>query len=67
MVRLIEQALGRAAERELLPMQPGDVPETYADVAALQAAVGFKPETPIDEGVRRFIAWFRDYKRANNT
>jgi UDP-glucuronate 4-epimerase len=66
-VRLIEQALGRTAQREFLPMQPGDVPATYADVAALQAAVGFKPETPIDEGVRQFIAWFRDYKGRSNT
>ena len=66
-VRLIEKALGRKAQREFLPMQPGDVPATYADVAALQVAVGFKPETPIDEGVRRFIAWFRDYKGRSNT
>ena len=61
-VRLIEEALGRKAERELLPMQPGDVPETYADVNDLEAAVGFAPKTPIAEGVRRFIAWFREYR-----
>ena len=66
-MRLIEEALGRKAERELLPMQPGDVPETCADVAALEAAVGFKPKTPIEEGVRRFIAWFRGYKGLANT
>jgi UDP-glucuronate 4-epimerase len=60
-VRLIEEALGRKAARELLPMQPGDVSETCADVADLEAAVGFRPATPIDEGVRRFIAWYRGY------
>jgi UDP-glucuronate 4-epimerase len=66
-VRLLEQALGRKAERELLPMQPGDVPETYADVTAFQAAVGFAPKTPIEEGVRRFVEWFREYKGQRST
>ena len=60
-VRLLEEALGRRASRELLPMQPGDVPETCADVADLEAAVGFRPNTPIEEGVRRFVAWYRGY------
>ena len=60
-VRLIEDALGKKATRELLPMQPGDVPETCADVADLEAAVGFSPKTPIAEGVRRFVDWFRAY------
>jgi UDP-glucuronate 4-epimerase len=62
-VRLLEQALGREARRELLPMQPGDVLETFADVADLEAAVGFRPTTPIDDGIRRFVAWYRDYKK----
>jgi UDP-glucuronate 4-epimerase len=61
-VRLIEQEVGREAIRELLPMQPGDVPETYADIADLQAEIGFSPRTPIEEGVRRFVAWYREYK-----
>jgi UDP-glucuronate 4-epimerase len=60
-VRLIEQALGKQAIRELAPMQPGDLPETRADVADLAAAVGFSPKTPIADGVGRFIAWYRDY------
>jgi UDP-glucuronate 4-epimerase len=60
-VRLIEEALGRKATRELLPMQPGDVPETCADVTDLEAAVGFRPATPIAEGVRRFVEWYRAY------
>jgi UDP-glucuronate 4-epimerase len=63
-VRLIEQAVGKPAVRELLPMQPGDVPETCADVADLERAVGFRPKTPIEEGVRRFVDWFlRSYPR----
>jgi UDP-glucuronate 4-epimerase len=57
-VRLIELAVGRPAVRELLPMQPGDVPETCADVADLERAVGFRPRTPIGEGVNRFVDWF---------
>ena len=60
-VRLTEEALGIKAKRELLPMQPGDVPATYADVDDLMRAVDFKPTTPIAEGIRRFIAWFRTY------
>jgi UDP-glucuronate 4-epimerase len=60
-VRLIEQAVGKPAIRELAPMQPGDVPETCADVDDLAAAVGFAPKTPIADGVGRFVAWYRDY------
>ena len=63
-VRLIEEALGRTAPRELLPMQPGDVPETCADVEDLRRDVGFAPATPIGEGVRRFVEWFRAYRRS---
>jgi UDP-glucuronate 4-epimerase len=62
-VRQIEDALGRKAARELLPMQPGDVPETYADVSALERLVAFKPSTPIGEGVRRFVDWFLAFHR----
>src|SRR5690242_5668421 len=60
-VRLIEQAVGKQAMRELLPMQPGDVPETCADVDDLRRDVGFAPDTPIADGVRRFVDWFRAY------
>jgi len=62
-VRLIEQAVGKPAIRELAPMQPGDVPETCADVDALAAAVGFAPKTPIAEGVGRFVEWYLSYAR----
>jgi UDP-glucuronate 4-epimerase len=60
-VRLIEQALGKKADRKLLPMQPGDVPATCADVDDLMRDVGFRPATPIAEGIKRFIDWYRDY------
>ncbi len=63
-VRLIEEGLGRQAVRELLPMQPGDVPETCADVEDLRRDAGFAPATPIAEGVRRFVEWYRAYCRA---
>jgi UDP-glucuronate 4-epimerase len=60
-LRLVEEAVGRPAIRELLPLQPGEIIETCADVADLEAAVGFSPKTPIAEGVRRFFAWYRGY------
>jgi len=60
-VGLLEEALGRKAILRPLPMEPGDVEATFADVDALSAAVGFAPSTPIEEGVARFVAWFREY------
>jgi UDP-glucuronate 4-epimerase len=62
-VELLEQEFGRKAKVELLPMQPGDVPETCADVDDLMRDVGFRPSTPIEHGVRNFTAWYRDYHR----
>ena len=62
-VTLLEREFGRAAIKELTPMQPGDVTETRADVDALIKEVGFSPATPIEEGVRRFSAWYRGYFR----
>jgi len=61
LVRLMERTTGRTANREFLPMQPGDVLETCADVTDLHTAIGFAPETPITEGVRRFVEWYRGY------
>ncbi len=63
LVRLLEESIGKKAERELLPMQPGDVPATYADVADLMREVDFKPATPIAEGVPRFVQWYRSYHK----
>jgi len=62
-VRLLEEAVGKKAECELLPMQPGDVPATFADVDDLMREVDFKPATPIAEGINRFIKWYRAYHR----
>jgi UDP-glucuronate 4-epimerase len=61
LIELLEKALGRKARKNLLPMQPGDIEDTVADVAALERDVGFAPSTPIEEGVARFVAWFREY------
>ena len=60
-IEVLEQCLGRKAMLELLPLQPGDVPETIADVSRLNAAVGFKPATPIEVGIARFVEWYRAY------
>jgi UDP-glucuronate 4-epimerase len=60
-VRLLEEAIGKKAIRELAPMQPGDVPATYADVDDLMREVDFKPKTPIAEGINRFVAWYKEY------
>ena len=60
-VGLLEQELGRTAIKELLPMQPGDVLETFADVEDLMRDTGFAPSTPIAHGVRNFVTWYRDY------
>jgi UDP-glucuronate 4-epimerase len=57
----IETELGRKARKNFLPLQPGDVPSTYADIATLKADVGFEPRMPIEEGIRRFVAWYRDF------
>jgi UDP-glucuronate 4-epimerase len=62
-IECIEKAVGRKAIKNLLPMQPGDVEKTYADVDALVADTGFQPKTPIEEGVRRFVAWYKEYYR----
>jgi UDP-glucuronate 4-epimerase len=62
-VRLLEQALGKTALKDLMPMQPGDVRATCADVDALQKAVGFAPNTPVADGIARFIDWYRRYHR----
>ena len=61
MIDLLEQECGRKAIRDYQPMQPGDVPATYADISAIQSDLGFAPTTPIDVGVPRFVQWYRDY------
>jgi UDP-glucuronate 4-epimerase len=60
-VALLEKELGRAAVKDMLPMQPGDVAETFADVGDLMRDVGFRPETSIEDGIRDFVAWYRGH------
>jgi UDP-glucuronate 4-epimerase len=60
-IEVIETLLGKTAQKTLLPMQPGDVPITYADVDDLMQDVGFRPDTPIEQGMARFVEWYRDY------
>jgi UDP-glucuronate 4-epimerase len=62
-IACIEKAVGKTATKNMLPMQPGDVPTTFADIEDLKADIGFEPKTPIEEGVKRFVAWYRDYYR----
>lgn len=63
-IACIEQAVGKSATKNFLPMQPGDVPATYADVSDLKTDAGFEPKTSIEDGVKRFVGWYRDfYKR----
>jgi UDP-glucuronate 4-epimerase len=60
-IALLEQELHLQARQELLPIQPGDVPATFADIGRAQAKLGFQPTTPIEDGVPRFVAWYLDY------
>ncbi|WP_240098610.1 NAD-dependent epimerase [Thermomonas flagellata] len=62
-IEVLEQCLGRKARMELLPLQAGDVPDTEADVSDLVADVGYRPQVPVEEGVARFVAWYREYYR----
>jgi UDP-glucuronate 4-epimerase len=62
-VSLLEKEFGKTAEKELLPMQPGDVEATYADIAALEREIGFRPRTPIEDGIARFAKWYREFHR----
>ncbi len=60
-IEVLEQCLGKKAEMNLLPLQPGDVPDTYADVSDLVRDVGYKPDTSVEEGIANFVAWYRDF------
>ena len=60
---MLEELLGRKADVELLPPQPGDMLETCADLTRIQREVGFTPKVPLEEGLRRFVDWFRAYYR----
>ncbi len=60
-IEIIEECLGKKAEKNFLPMQPGDVPATYADIDELVRDAGFKPETPLEEGLKKFVDWYKEY------
>jgi UDP-glucuronate 4-epimerase len=62
-IEVIEQCVGRPAVKNLLPLQPGDVPDTFADVEELTRDTGYEPSTPVEEGVRRLVDWYRDFYR----
>jgi UDP-glucuronate 4-epimerase len=62
-VAVLERTLGRSAQKELLPMEPGDVPSTFADINDLMREVGFRPSTPIEDGIARFVQWYHDYHK----
>jgi len=62
-IEVLEQCLGRKAEKNLLPMQAGDVPDTWADAEDLVREVGYRPSTPVEEGIAKFVAWYLDYYR----
>ena len=59
-IGLLEDALGRSAKKEFLPMQPGDLVETFADITAIRADYGFEPSTPVEVGIPNFAAWYLD-------
>ena len=60
-IEVLEQTIGKHAKKKLLPIQPGDVPATYADIEDLSRDVGFKPMTPIEVGIPRFVQWYREF------
>jgi len=60
-IEIIEECLGKKAQKNMLPLQPGDVPDTYANVDALVQDVGYSPSTTVEEGIAKFVKWYRDY------
>lgn len=61
MIHLLEGALGQVAQKKMLPMQPGDVPETFADIESLSRDTGFRPQTPLATGISKFVEWYREF------
>jgi len=60
-IAAIEQALGKKAQRQLMPIQPGDVEKTWADVTSLKEEYGYNPDTPVETGIKQFVDWYREY------
>jgi len=65
-IEVLEDCLGRKAVKNLLPLQPGDVPDTFADVDDLVRDVGYRPATPVEEGIRRFVEWYLEYYKTSS-
>ncbi|MEM1412475.1 MAG: NAD-dependent epimerase/dehydratase family protein, partial [Pseudomonadota bacterium] len=65
-IELLEQTLGIEADKEMLPLQPGDVPDTFANVDDLIADVGYKPDTPVEHGIHEFVRWYKDYYKVDD-
>ena len=65
-IETIEKAMGKPALKNMMPMQDGDVVATYADIDDLHQAVGFTPQTPLTEGIAKFVAWYKDYAQAKS-
>jgi UDP-glucuronate 4-epimerase len=63
MIGLIEDAMGKKAKIDFQPMQPGDVKASFADIDAIRRDLGFEPTTPIDVGIPKFVAWFKEYEK----
>jgi len=66
-IRILEEELGQEAQKNMLPMQPGDVPETAADIQKSMELLGFNPKTPLKEGIKKFVVWYREYYRQPNS
>jgi UDP-glucuronate 4-epimerase len=64
-IAVLERELGRAAKKQFLPLQPGDVPESFADIEASRRDLGFEPKTTIEVGLARFVQWYKQYYRVN--
>ena len=64
-IEVIEECVGKKAEKNMLPLQPGDVPDTYADTEDLVRDVGYKPDTAIETGVRKFVDWYLEYYQSD--
>ncbi|MGH8468392.1 MAG: NAD-dependent epimerase [Gammaproteobacteria bacterium] len=66
-IEVLEETLGKKAQKNFLPMQPGDVPDTYADITDLERDVGYRPSTPIEAGIAKFVSWYKGYFRNHDT
>ena len=65
MISLLEKELGVAAKIDRQPLQPGDVPQTFADVSKARRLLGYNPQTQIEEGIKKFVAWFRENEKSD--